>query len=86
MTVAYRSPESGLALKRDTAHSLRDEAGARWPVVDAIAYLRTGRRPLIAQALARLDEGDREGGLAILLADQDDWWTGPPADPPACRR
>ncbi len=76
-----RSPVSGRPLAPDTPHSLGDGAGERWPVIDAIAYLRTGRVALVADALARLDAGDRDGALALLLADQDDWWTGPPADP-----
>jgi len=49
-------------------------------VVDAIPYLRTGREALVAAALERLDAGDRTGAQVALLADQDDWWTGPPAD------
>ena len=49
--------------------------------MDAIPFLRTGRGPLVADVLARLDAGDHGGALSLLLADQDDWWTGPPADP-----
>ncbi len=72
---------SGHPLAPDTPHSLSDGAGERWPVVDAIPYLRTGRAALVVDVLARLDAGDRSGALALLLADQDDWWTDPPADP-----
>ena len=79
--LAYRSPTSGGPLAPDTQHSLSDGAGERWPVVDAIPYLRTGRATLVADVLARLDAGDHGGALSLLLADQDDWWTGPPADP-----
>ncbi|GJE32616.1 class I SAM-dependent methyltransferase [Methylobacterium oxalidis] len=80
------SPETGNALRSDTPHSLRDaETGARWPVLDGIPYLRIGREALIAEVLAHLDEeapgNGREKALVALLADQDDWWTGPPADP-----
>ncbi|WP_237477609.1 class I SAM-dependent methyltransferase [Lichenibacterium dinghuense] len=76
-----RSPITGEALGPDGAHALREPGGRRWPVVDGIPYLRTGREALAEAALARLDAGDRAGALAVLLADQDDWWTGPPADP-----
>ena len=44
----------------DTAHSVRDDAGRRWPVVDGIPFLRHGREELAAEALNRLDAGDRE--------------------------
>ncbi len=63
------SPVSGLSLNRDTDHSLSDGAGEHWPVVDGIAYLRTGREALVRDALAALDDGDREGALVLLLAD-----------------
>ena len=33
--------------------------------------------------LAHLDAGRADDALTLLLAEQDDWWTGPPADP-AC--
>ena len=81
MSLRLRSPQTGRALERDSDHSLSDGAGERWPFLDGIAYLRTGRAALVADALARLDAGDRDGGLALLLADQDDWWPGPSADP-----
>ena len=50
-------------------------------MVDGIAYLRIGREALVSAALERLDAGDREGALVVLLADADDWWTGPAPDP-----
>ncbi|MGU3540204.1 class I SAM-dependent methyltransferase [Methylobacterium sp. A54F] len=76
------SPETGHALKADTPHSLKDaETGRRWPVIDGIPYLRTGRDDLCARTLALLDADEPDAALAGLLADQDDWWTGPPADP-----
>jgi SAM-dependent methyltransferase len=77
-----RSPETGEPLRADTPHSLREaESGARWPVIDGIPYLRTNRADLVAQTLKRLDAGEADLALEGLLADQDDWWTGPPADP-----
>jgi len=69
----------------DTAHSARDAAGRRWPVIDGIAFARASRPELAAEALARLDAGDRDGALVALLADQDDWWRGPTADEAALR-
>ncbi|TPG57149.1 methyltransferase domain-containing protein [Roseomonas nepalensis] len=69
----------------DTAHSARDASGRRWPVIDGIAFARASRPELAAEALARLDAGDRDGALVLLLADQDDWWRGPVADPQALR-
>ncbi|GEP01673.1 class I SAM-dependent methyltransferase [Methylobacterium haplocladii] len=80
------SPETGNPLEADGAHILRDaETGARWPVLDGIPYLRTNRGELIAATLAHIDAGDTDAALAGLLADQDDWWNGPPADPAALR-
>lgn len=55
-------------------------------MVDGIPYLRTGRRGLADRALSCLDAGDRAGALLCLLADQDDWWDGPPPDPRDLRR
>ncbi len=72
-------------MKADTRHSVVDEAGRRAPAPDGIPFLRAGREALAAEALARLDAGDREGALVLLLADQDDWWRGPAADPAALR-
>ena len=71
------SPVGGRVLHHDTPHSLADGAGERWPVVDGIPYLRTGRAELVANALAHLDAGRGDAALTALLADQDDWWTGP---------
>ncbi len=50
--------------------------GRRWPVVDGIPFLRLGRERLADEALRALDAGDREAALGLLLADQDEWWTG----------
>jgi SAM-dependent methyltransferase len=71
-------------LAADTPHSVRDPAtDQRWPAPDGIPFLRAGRKALAVEALARLDGGDREGALVLLLADQDDWWRGPVAEPAA---
>ena len=79
---ALLSPETGEALKADTAHSLREAGtGVRWPVIDGIPYLRTNRSDLVERTLKLLDAGETDLALEGLLADQDDWWTGPPADP-----
>lgn len=81
------SPETGNGLRSDTPHSVADtETGARWPVIDGIPYLRTGREALVETALAHLDAGEQENALVLLLADQDEWWTGPAADPADLRR
>ncbi len=81
------SPETGHPLKADGAHALRDvESGQRWPVIDGIPYLRTGRARLVEVMLEALDAGRADEALILLLADQDDWWTGPPADPDDLRR
>ena len=81
MRAPLRSPISGRPLVSDTPHSLVDGAGGRWPLVDGIAYLRTGRAALVTETLALLDAGRMPDALALLLAEQDDWWTGPPAEP-----
>ena len=80
MIEPLRSPISGCALAPDTPHSIAGP-NERWPVIDRIAFLRTGRDALVADVLARLDAGDDEAALALLLSEQDDWWGGPPADP-----
>ncbi|SDB05921.1 class I SAM-dependent methyltransferase [Belnapia rosea] len=70
----------------DTAHSVRDAAGCRWPAPDGIPFLRAGRRALAEAALVHLDAGEVEAALVLLLADQDDWWRGPTAEPAALQR
>lgn len=80
------SPATGNALEAEGDHTLRDtETGARWPVVDGIPYLRTNREALVEEVLVYLDAGDARTALLCLLADRDDWWTGPPADPDSLR-
>lgn len=81
---ALRSPHTGDVLLADTAHSLSDGV-RRWPVIDGIAFLRAGRDALASEALARLDARDRNGALALLLADQDAWWDGPQPEADALR-
>jgi SAM-dependent methyltransferase len=71
------SPTSGRPLAPDGPFTLTDGT-ERWPVLDGIAYLRVGREALVGDALARIDAGDADGALCLLLADQDDWWDGPP--------
>jgi hypothetical protein len=82
---ALLCPSSGAPLEPEGQHALASPAG-RWPVVDGIPYLRVGREALVAEVLAALDGGDPEAGLVLLLADQDDWWTGPKADEADLRR
>ena len=76
------SPKTGQILRADTPHSLRGAAtGDRWPVIDGIPYLRTNRDDLVDLTLKLLDDTNRDLALEGLLADQDEWWTGPAADP-----
>lgn len=79
--IRYRSPASGRPLQPDADHSLGDGQGERWPVVDGIPYLRVGSEERALAALERLDAGDRQAALVILLAENDRWWAEPP--PPA---
>ncbi len=72
-------------MRCDTPHSVQDAAGRRHPAPDGIPFLRRGREALAGEALARLDAGDREGALVLLLADQDDWWRGDAPQPEASR-
>ncbi len=75
------SPLTQAALHPDGPHLLRDADGRQWPVIDGIPYLRVGRDALVAEAVDHLKSGDHEGALVLLLADQDDWWTGAKPDP-----
>ena len=79
-----RSPVSGLALRQDSAYAISDGL-ERWPVMDGIPYLRTGRGALVGRVLGALDEGRTEDALVELLADQDDWARTPPPDADALR-
>jgi hypothetical protein len=76
--IGYRSPTTGQKLTPDMPWSLASKSGERWPVVDTIPYLRAGSEPLAAAALARLDAGDGDGALRLLLTENDRWWDGPP--------
>lgn len=81
----YRSPVTGRHLTPDTDWSLSDDLGDRWPVIDGIAYLRTGRDELVRQVVAHLDRQERDEALVLLLCDQDDWWAGLPCNPERVR-
>ena len=85
MTPLLISPVTGAPLVEDGPDLLRDVDGRRWPCIDRIPYLRTGRASLVDEAVDRLLGGHREDALLLLLADQDDWWTGAPADADALR-
>lgn len=64
------------------AHAVEtDAAGVRWPVVDGIAWQRTGRDELRRRAVGLLEAGDVAAARVALLADADDWWDEP-APPP----
>ncbi len=85
MTDRLVCPLSGAPLRPEGEHVLVGPAG-RWPVLDGIPYLRVGREALVAEARAAIDAGDPETALVRLLADQDDWWTGPAPDEGSLRR
>lgn len=53
-------------------------AGRQWPVVEGIPFVRAGREELADAALASISAGDERAALVMLLADRDDWATGPP--------
>ena len=73
----YRSPISGEPLYPDTPQSLTD-GEARWPVIDAIPYLRAGSEARAAEAVAQLDAGRADDAAALLLAENDPWWDEAP--------
>ena len=73
------SPETRLPLRFDTPQSVTD-GESRWPVVEGIPFLRTGRDDLRDAALDALDAGDGRAALVALLRDQDDWAPDPPPD------
>jgi SAM-dependent methyltransferase len=66
------NPLSGKLLERDSAHSLTDGEN-RFPVIDAIPFLRVGRDDLRAKVLQKLDAGDERAAHVLLFQDQDDW-------------
>lgn len=79
------SPLNGQLLRPDAPHSLSDGT-TRFPLVDGIAFLRSGRDELRLEALHHLDRGDSDGALVALLADQDDFARTPAATPSALRQ
>lgn len=71
------SPANGAPLAAAAPFALTD-GEQRWPVVEGIPYLRTGRDDLRATVLNALDRGDERRALLLLLRDQDDWAPDPP--------
>ena len=73
---ALLDPISGRPLVQVSRHVLSDGT-LRWPVLDGIAYLRSGLADqpgpdgLRRAALAAIDAGDERSALALLLTDQD---------------
>lgn len=72
-----KNPFSGNYLKRDSPHSFSD-GERRFPVVEAIPFLRANRDELCREVLVRLDAGDERGATILLLRDRDDWASGAP--------
>lgn len=72
-----KNPLSGKDLKRDSPHSFSD-GEQRFPVVEAIPFLRANRDDLCREALMKLDAGDERGATILLLQDRDDWASGEP--------
>ena len=58
--------------RADSPHSFTDGA-QRWPVIEAIPFVRVGRESLASAAVAALDADNDVDALALLLADRDDW-------------
>ena len=75
-TPVLLDPISGRPLVQMSRQVLSD-GDSRWPVLDGIAYLRTGLAgpsravELRQAALAAIDAGDERTALALLLTDQD---------------
>jgi len=82
--LTLHDPDTGAPLTADTPHSLRGRDG-RWPVCDGVPYLRTGRDVIRHEALRLLDAGDADGGLAVLLTDQDPFAPVAPPTVDECR-
>ncbi len=70
------SPCNGAALTK-SRNSTLDDGDRRWPVVAGIPWLRVGRDDVRIRAVAALDAGDVATAVAVLLADNDDWWDEP---------
>jgi SAM-dependent methyltransferase len=82
MNAQPKAPPPSLAIPglHPVASELWSDGARRWPVVDGIPFLRTGREPLREAAVAALERGDRGHALALLLRDQDDHArTSPPS-------
>lgn len=77
-------PVGGEPLTADTPHSLAG-GGDRFPVCAGIPYLRAGRDEVRDESLRLLDAGDEDGGLAVLLTDQDPFAPLPPPTVAECR-
>jgi SAM-dependent methyltransferase len=78
----YAPATSARTGTRTATHAVEvDPAGVRWPVVDGIAWRRTGRDEMRRRAVGLLDAGDIAAARVALLADADDWWDEP-APPP----
>jgi SAM-dependent methyltransferase len=73
-------------MRQDTPHSVVDQQGRRWPVLDGIPFARASRAEMAAEALGLLEHGEGERALMLLLADQDDWWRGASPEPEALRQ
>lgn len=74
------SPDTGEPLRREGSFLVDAATAERWPVVEEIPYLRTGRDDLKAEVCALLDRGDAGRALAELLRDQDEWAPDSPPD------
>lgn len=85
MSQSLLSPTTRAPLVADGPFLLRDADGRRWPCIDGIPFLRVGRESLVETVVTCLETGDRDGALVLLLADQDDWWTGAPPEEGALR-
>ena len=77
-------PDTGEPLTADTPHSLK-AGGTRWPVCAGVPYLRSGRDAIRSESLRLLDAGDADGGLAVLLTDQDPFAPVAPPTGSECR-
>ncbi|MCP3063655.1 class I SAM-dependent methyltransferase [Myxococcus sp. K38C18041901] len=72
-----RHPLTGLPLTR-VSPELWSDGATRWPVVDGIPFLRTGREALREAVVAALERGEGPHARALLLRDQDDHARVPP--------
>lgn len=79
------SPTNGKPLERIDEHSLSD-GEIRWPLVEGIAWLRSGKEELRQRTIDALDAGEVEEATAGLLADQDAWARTPAPPIDVCRR